>query len=310
MKAKAPGKLVVSGAYAVLRGAPALVTAVERHVVADDERAPEFRTNEVSAALSLLGRSDEHPYFDASELRQDGRKLGLGSSAAICAASVALLMRRDLSARGAPTDADIARGVYDVALLAHRTAQGGGSGIDVAAACFGGTLRAVISGDEDRKDLAVTGAHLPLDLVIETWASPKAASTSEFVSRVFSLESRAPREFSRLFSPQIEASRQAVDSVERGDPAEFIEALSAQTRALLALGAAAGVPIVLPEVDSLQACLEKGEAFLPSGAGGGDVTLFVARHESSDAFRQQARQKHFELIPLGLGARGVHLFDE
>ena len=33
--ARAPGKVVLSGAYAVLEGAPALVAAVDRYVVAD-----------------------------------------------------------------------------------------------------------------------------------------------------------------------------------------------------------------------------------------------------------------------------------
>ena len=35
MRARAPGKLVLSGAYAVLEGAPALVAAVDRYAVAD-----------------------------------------------------------------------------------------------------------------------------------------------------------------------------------------------------------------------------------------------------------------------------------
>ena len=33
MKARAPGKIVLTGAYAVLAGAPALVIAVDRHAV-------------------------------------------------------------------------------------------------------------------------------------------------------------------------------------------------------------------------------------------------------------------------------------
>ncbi len=41
MIAKAPGKLVVSGAYSVLEGAPAIVVAVDRYAVADTARAPD-----------------------------------------------------------------------------------------------------------------------------------------------------------------------------------------------------------------------------------------------------------------------------
>jgi len=42
--ARAPGKLVLSGAYAVLSGAPALVVAVDRYVVADSARPAAFLT--------------------------------------------------------------------------------------------------------------------------------------------------------------------------------------------------------------------------------------------------------------------------
>src|SRR5579871_2078485 len=93
MRARAPGKLVLSGAYAVLEGAPCLVAAVDRYAVADAARPAPFVTDEVRAAVDA-GVLDAAPWFDASALRDrapDGtsRKLGLGSSAAILVASMA-----------------------------------------------------------------------------------------------------------------------------------------------------------------------------------------------------------------------------
>ncbi|MBM4364466.1 MAG: phosphomevalonate kinase, partial [Deltaproteobacteria bacterium] len=82
MIARAPGKLVLSGAYAVLEGAPAIVTAVDRWVTADTGRPADRLTPEVSAALA--GRTA--PWFDAGPLRDGEQKLGLGSSAAILVA--------------------------------------------------------------------------------------------------------------------------------------------------------------------------------------------------------------------------------
>ncbi len=38
MIARAPGKIVISGAYAVREGAPAIVAAVDRYAVADGAR--------------------------------------------------------------------------------------------------------------------------------------------------------------------------------------------------------------------------------------------------------------------------------
>jgi len=73
----APGKLLLSGAYAVLEGAPALVMAVDRYVVADDARRGS-PSPEIAAAMP----ADEAPHVDASALFNGDKKLGLGSSAA------------------------------------------------------------------------------------------------------------------------------------------------------------------------------------------------------------------------------------
>lgn len=124
--ARAPGKLVLSGAYSVLTGAPALVVAVDRYALADSARAASFLTPEVQAALG----DRAPPWFDASELRDGDKKLGLGSSAAILVASLAAL---ELATDPALSDDALCARVYERALVAHRAAQGGGSGVDVAA---------------------------------------------------------------------------------------------------------------------------------------------------------------------------------
>ena len=135
MKAAAPGKLVVSGAYAVLEGAPAVVTAVDRYAVADSDRPATFITEEVKAA-----GLEPPPWFDATQLRDGDHKLGLGSSAAIVVASLGTA-ESELPETPSADDPIVAR-VFHRALRAHQQAQGGGSGIDVAAASFGGTLAA------------------------------------------------------------------------------------------------------------------------------------------------------------------------
>ena len=62
-RARAPGKVVISGAYAVLSGAPAISSAVSRYVIADTARPAELLTDEVRAALSA---DESAPWFDAS----------------------------------------------------------------------------------------------------------------------------------------------------------------------------------------------------------------------------------------------------
>ena len=135
--ASAPGKIVVTGEYAVLVGAPALAVAIDRRVRCSirDATAPGWAftthgfapdvTHQLSALLDghLLPRTDpahlcQHAVrhmrlvgerVDAlgENLRVDidsgagfdgGRKLGIGTSAAVCSALCAALLKRSASA--------------------------------------------------------------------------------------------------------------------------------------------------------------------------------------------------------------------
>lgn len=183
--ARAPGKLVLSGSYSVLWGAPALVAAVDRFAVADSSRPPVHLAEEVTAAVRL-GMLDRPIFVDASALRTSepgggSRKLGLGSSAAILLATL-------VACNGAPKDDAERQALFEAALRAHREAQGGGSGIDVAASTFGGVLRFLREGDVPR----VTSQTLPDGVVLSVFACDEPAVTGSFVARVRDLAARAP----------------------------------------------------------------------------------------------------------------------
>jgi phosphomevalonate kinase len=295
-RAQAPGKLVLSGAYAVLSGAPAIVTAVSRYVIADTSRPAELVTDEVAAALAPGQRA---PAFDASQLREAGRKLGLGSSAAILLASLFALERDadpSLEASG------LRRALFTRALAAHRQAQGGGSGVDVAASCFGGTLvyRLGSAGVELRP------VALPAQLIVEVWVCPTSASTRDFIAAVKALELRAPSEHAALLGAQAKASVQAAAALEAADPRAFIAALGAQHRALRALGSAAAIAIVTPELaESFPMAEAQGAVLLPAGAGGGDIALFVGLAPSSSALRARLEGHAHRLLEVGLSVPGV-----
>jgi phosphomevalonate kinase len=307
VKARAPGKLVLSGAYAVLEGAPAVVSAVDRFVEADTSRPAERVTPEVQAALA----GEAAPYFDASALREGDRKLGLGSSAAILVASLAAmtLARRGETAGGAVpfSDRELESAVFLPALAAHARAQGGGSGIDVAAAARGGTLIYTRgAGVPELRSVA-----LPAGLQIETWWSGEAAVTASLVGLVRALAARDAVRYAALLGAQAAASHAAERALTAGDASGFISALRAQGSALRALGEAAGANIVTASAAALAAEAEQdGGAALPSGAGGGDVLIFVGLSPSSPRFRELAARHSHGLVPLALGARGVHAVEE
>jgi len=289
--------MVLSGAYAVLTGAPALVAAVDRYVLADSKRAATFLTPEVRAALG----ERPAPWFDASALREGDQKLGLGSSAAILVASLAAL---ELADEPALSDEVLCARVYERAFVAHRAAQGGGSGVDVAASAHGGVLgaRRTASGQ-----LELTRVALPTALHFEVWACSVAASTAAFLARIAEFAARDPAAHARCIDAQAEAAQLALDAAERDDAADFVSAIARQVTTLSALGQAAGVPIVTPELAELaRLAVAQNAAFLPAGAGGGDVAYWVSASPPPSMFVTRARELGLSRVELALGARGVH----
>lgn len=292
MRAQAPGKIVISGAYAVLDGAPAIVAAVDRYVVADSARPAELVTPEVRAAVG----EGSAPSFDASALRESGRKLGLGSSAAIVVASLAAL---ELEMEPGLTDDALCTRILAPALAAHAAAQGGGSGIDVAASSYGGILVA----RRQSSGLAVERVALPAGFTVSVLALGRSASTPELIARVRALKTRDSAQHAELLGGQRLASEQAASAVAAGSGEQLISALRAQFRALRALGDAAGAPIVTDEVVWLSERAEQsGAAALPAGAGGGDVALWIAPADASPPPPHAALTR----LALHVGARGVH----
>jgi phosphomevalonate kinase len=298
--ALAPGKLVLSGAYAVLDGAPAVVTAVNRYVLADASRPPTFVTPEVSAALDARG-GGAAPWFDASALRDQGRKLGLGSSSAIVVASLAAL---ELSASPHRSTQALQQAVFLPALRAHRAAQGGGSGIDVAAAVFGGTLLARRRGEA----LEVVPVSLPPGLHLEVWSAGTSASTAALLGCVARLAREDAALHRALLEPQADAALLAAAALRAGDLETLLDALSRQCESLAALGRAAGAPIVTAEVRELHAHARLGGGVvLPSGAGGGDVALYAGAAAPTASLRKAADASGYVPIEgLRVDARGMH----
>ncbi|HHH12033.1 MAG TPA: hypothetical protein ENK23_08190, partial [Sorangium sp.] len=246
MKARAPGKLVLSGAYAVLEGAPALVLAADRYVIADTSRAATYQAEEVLAAVTL-GMIERPIWYDVSALREagpgGGRKLGLGSSAAIVVATLAACR---LAAGESPRA--LGRRLLPDALRAHRQAQPRGSGIDVAASCLGGVVHCQLDMSQPQRPLTAQAHRLPPGLCIEVYASADACSTAGMLNAVQALRERDPQTVQTLLQQARQGAEQALAarSVD-----VLVAALRRQYVALGALGRAAGIDIVGPAAAAL-----------------------------------------------------------
>ncbi|HEU4412179.1 MAG TPA: hypothetical protein VFS43_43455 [Polyangiaceae bacterium] len=296
MMAHAPGKLVLSGAYVVLDGAPALVAAVDRYAVADTARACQFVSDELRAAFGPLAP----PFVDTSALRDEGRKLGLGSSAA---AILAALWAHAAETRPGDEPARLRDELARRAYAAHRAAQGGGSGVDIVASAFGGVRLCARQPDALPEHREVV---LPAGLVIEAWACPQSGSTPALLGQVRRLRQGQPEAYAAAAAGAHEGARAFAEALGRGDEVGCLEGLGAQRAAMRALGQAAGAPILTPAVLALGDEAEaEGAVFAQAGAGGGDVSLYFGRRPSTPGFRARAAALGLRPLALALGAPGA-----
>lgn len=301
MITRAPGKLVLSGAYSVLEGAPAIVAAVDRYVIADGSRTSAIVTEEVLAAMSQ-GALDRVPWFDASQLRvrlPDGstRKLGLGSSGAILVASLASVLAEQIADEGALRET-----VYRTALAAHRHAQPLGSGIEIPAITYGGILRCHL---RPAGGIEIAPYSLPAGVCIEVFACSTSASTSGLLEKVLHFRETDEPRYRTLIEAAMSGARAAAEA---RDAEALVHALSFQTDALSTLGRLAQAPIVVDEVAELRGLAAAEQAtFGPSGAGGGDIALWVGLSRPSEAFISRAAAGGLEPLPIALGAAGVRI---
>jgi phosphomevalonate kinase len=306
--ARAPGKLVLAGEYAVLHGAPCLVLAVDRFVTATvSEGTPDapLLPREVSATFALAAREgvlrgSPAVRFDTRALyAPGGHKLGLGSSAAACVAALAAA----LHAQGVALDRDV---LARLCRQGHREAQGGGSGVDVLSSAYGGLLWVKPAPDPDQTP-AVAPRELPEALPWAVLWTGQSARTSALVARVHTLRDRAPAEYATCMRGISDATESFALALGAGDSRRATEAVRDHGAWLDRLGHEAGAPVVTDGLRRLGVELEPlGAAVKPSGAGGGDVALVLAHDATALASALvTAEARGFSRVPLGVAREGV-----
>jgi phosphomevalonate kinase len=306
MIATAPGKLILTGEYAVLDGAPALVMAIDRRVVArrgtPHERSPYLEA--VAAELDRRGSREAAAaartiIVDSSALYDRDTKLGLGSSAAVTVAATALALahgdERERTLVAAVSHSDAERRwrddhrdawhevVYDIARTAHATAQGArgarGSGADVSAAVHGG-LRLFNIGSPVHGGAA---RQWPPSLALLPFFTGHAADTATLVAAVERARAAHPdgvgAALAAIRAASLDAQWQLGDMLRdggQGTTATAIRAFDAAGAAIDQLAAATGVDLVPPCVTAARSALRPlGGTAKTTGAGGGDVAIAV-----------------------------------
>src|SRR5690606_2402488 len=204
--ARAPGKAVVLGEYAVLEGAPALVLAVDRYCTASIRSVPgetssiETRFPDPMRSAAPIGRDTGvalvdlvrrvlggeraawRASLDSSDFYVAGSKLGLGSSAAALVAFAGAWAAR----------AGLPRPTLAQAIELHRRFQpGAGSGLDVAASLTGGVI-------EFRLDAGrmphVGSVQLPKGVGFAGIFAGRSAATPDLLARYHAWRAEKPGE--------------------------------------------------------------------------------------------------------------------
>ncbi|MCL6453992.1 MAG: phosphomevalonate kinase [Alicyclobacillus sp.] len=366
--ARAPGKLILAGEYAVTEpGQPALVAAVNRFLTVhirsagrsgraqhgwtwsgDTWQVPargqsqslRFVDAAVSVVRAYLGSWTEGESvcieIDSELDRSDGRKYGLGSSAAVVVGVVAALLAH-FGAGGSPGMAaawpSFQEVVFKLSALAHTAVQGNGSAADVAAAVYGGVIeytaadpvwiRSALGQPAFPRDVRRTVAQAwprwtvapvpwPTALQFSVGWTGQAASTARMLEDVSRWRARNPASYRRFLDVSAPAVRALTAALRDGDTAGVLHALRRSRRNLANLGAQSGVGIETPQLRALAEAAERfGGAGKLSGAGGGDCGIAVLPSSQTPACLFDAwRAAGIEPLDLQVTPAGVHILSD
>lgn len=340
ISAKAPGKLILLGEYAVLEGAPSLVAAIDRfcnvHIRKNgfsifgleamnlDMPDLTFHLDE-SGKVKLAGNS---PY--TSEKRTDflievinyvaSRYEGTIPGAYISidtgdfyhhssgnkfglgssAALTVALIRAMNEYMGRKASPDT---LFSEAIKAHRAGQGRlGSGVDIAASAAGGVLEYMMPASEDDIPTAIKRHNWPDGLHMTAVWTGTSASTRFMLEKVKQFRRVSPDLYRSIMDGLKEISADGCRAFAEGDASRFMDAVPAYLEQEKKLGAACGIEIISPSHRNLTEIVrEAGGVYKPSGAGGGDIGVaFCDSEEIQTEIRRALKESSYDILDLDI----------
>lgn len=294
--ASAPGKLVLFGEYAVMSGYDAWVMAVNRRVVV--ARGQGGSSPVLSAVTSAIAElyGEANVCTEASRLCvansdalfHHGRKLGLGSSAAVSVAAAAFALAHG----SVPWHVD---DVLAIARLAHSRVQDGhGSGIDLEAAARGGSLRFVLS----ERGVASSTHHLPRQTAMVAFYTGRSLKTAPLIARV-----HAGRDTTFL-SAVTELGAASHQALAASTPTALIEATRRAQAAVDALAAELREDLGGAVLSRVNQALGAFAAAKSCGAGG-DTAVAFCHHRDVDVVIERLLAAGMHVVPLQMDVHGV-----
>ena len=321
--ASAPGKVILSGEYAVLDGAPAVCMAVDRRarVIVEDigedhhvVTAPgfvrstgRFKTDDGAvewlaggedfkliedvwrtAAVDTKGNYSFQLHTDEFIDATSGAKIGIGSSAALVTAFAAAIC--DLT--------EIDEEVSSIAFAAHRAFQKGlGSGVDIACCSAGGLIEYTMGKGTGRP------VTWPDGLAFGLFWSGVPASTSAKLKNLIKSEPRPSR------AALMYASRRLASAFGQGDVQEILREYRDYIQVLREFSDDHELGIFdAGHAEMVAAAAAEDLVYKPCGAGGGDIGIVLASDaQSIESFVDRATQHNFRHLAVNVDPLGVQV---
>ncbi|MBW6451651.1 MAG: mevalonate kinase [DPANN group archaeon] len=314
VKVSAPGKLMLFGEHSVVYDRPCIVTAVNHRMSVKIDVRPDnaiiVRAPEMSVKRYVTGIEDlncEHPkavrfvltavrnFFreygisqglEISTKSEFSSKFGFGSSSAVTVSTLYALSK-----------------LFDIAMdkkmlfnLSYKTVldiQGVGSGFDVAAAIYGGTLYFVTGGKVIE--------NLDYNVPIVVGYTGIKADTVPLINMVKQQISDNPKKIEVMFDNITDIVNKAKGCIAQSDNAYLGKLMNLNQEILSSLG------VSTPELNNLIENSLTSGAFGAklSGAGGGDCMIALA--EDKDKVMKSITDKGGIIIPVETNVRGVCL---
>ena len=318
--ATAPGKLLLYGDHAVVQGHPCIVTAVNQRITATVRKngvdvfhleAPDLGLSAYTKTLAELGKKElpkavrfiEMLYKRFLEMypqregivvttrSQFSEKFGFGSSSAVTVAfAKALTELYQIQLNN--------HELFELCYQAVLDVQGVGSGFDLAAAIWGGTMY-YVSPAKVVEPLKLASGELPL---VVGYTGIKA-DTPTLVRMVQAHLNAEPKEVEGYFSEMHAIVDQARAAIESGDWTTAGLLMSENQKILQKLNVSG---LKLDEL--IEACLQAGAFGAKlSGAGGGDCMIALTSEQHNAEVADTITAHGGQVMNVQLHAEGVRL---
>lgn len=319
IEVSAPGKLMLFGEHAVVYGRPCIVTAVDQRIKTSVRKisnkilrinAPEVDIDNYEVILNKLGRVDvpkgvrfiefavrnfSQKYNLSSgveiETKSDfSSKFGFGSSSAVTTSTImglSELFNQKLTKKE----------IFNLSYKTVLDVQGVGSGFDLAAAIWGGTLYFIAGGKE------IEEIDVPKKLPLVIGYTGVKADTTTLVKQVIHLREKDPALVNSVFNAIGAVVGQSRTALEKGDFKLLGKLADINHSLLVSLGVSS------QELENLILAARKKGVYGAklSGAGGGDCMISFVPYNNKKEVESSINKAGGEVLNVKTGAQGVRI---